>query len=173
MFTIVQRRYWYFGLSLLVIIPGLIALLLWGLPLSIDFTSGTLLEVQFVEHTAALDISQVRAVYNAHGFPDTTIQTSGADSQWFIGTGNVNLQWFFAGEGVTKRYIKVVVNIGLRHTGFFHLLLYVDDIGKCTVIQHGYADIIYPNICNEDIKDCSEYGKCIVEGLFYRHIFFW
>ena len=80
MFTIVQRRYWYFGLSLLVIIPGLIALLLWGLPLSIDFTSGTLLEVQFAEHTAALDISQVRAVYNAHGFPDTTIQTSGADT---------------------------------------------------------------------------------------------
>ena len=80
MFTIVQRRYWYFGLSLLVIIPGMLALILWGLPLSIDYTSGTLLEVQFAQHTAALDIAQVRAVYNDHGFPDTTIQTSGADT---------------------------------------------------------------------------------------------
>jgi preprotein translocase subunit SecF len=80
MFNIVQRRYWYFGLSLLVIIPGIIALILWRLPLSIDYTSGTLLEVQFAQHTAALDIAQVRAIYNEHGFPDSTIQTSGTDT---------------------------------------------------------------------------------------------
>ena len=47
MLNIVGRRYWYFGLSLLVIIPGLIALALWGLPLAIDFTGGSLLEVRF------------------------------------------------------------------------------------------------------------------------------
>ena len=43
MFSIVQRRYWYFGLSLLVIVPGMLALIVWGLPLSIDFQSGSLL----------------------------------------------------------------------------------------------------------------------------------
>jgi preprotein translocase subunit SecF len=80
MFNIVQRRYWYFGLSLLVIIPGLIALAMWGLPLSIDFTSGSLLEVQFPQHTVALDITQVRQIYSDHGYPDTTVQTSGADT---------------------------------------------------------------------------------------------
>ena len=80
MFNIVQRRYWYFGLSLLVIIPGLIALAVWGLPLSIDFTSGSLLEVQFPQHTVALDIAQVRQIYSDHGYPDTTVQTSGADT---------------------------------------------------------------------------------------------
>lgn len=47
MLNIVGRRYWYFALSLLVIIPGMIALGLWGLPLSIDFTGGSLLEVRF------------------------------------------------------------------------------------------------------------------------------
>jgi preprotein translocase subunit SecF len=47
MLNIVGRRYWYFGLSLLVIIPGMIALALWGLPLAIDFTGGSLLEVRF------------------------------------------------------------------------------------------------------------------------------
>jgi preprotein translocase subunit SecF len=80
MFTIVQRRYWYFGLSLLVIIPGMLALLIWGLPLSIDYTSGTLVEVQFAQHSAPLDIAQVRAIYSDHGFPDTTVQTSGTDT---------------------------------------------------------------------------------------------
>ncbi|HEY45313.1 MAG TPA: protein translocase subunit SecF [Anaerolineae bacterium] len=47
MLNIVGRRYWYFGLSLLVIIPGMIALALWGLPLAIDFTGGSLLEIRF------------------------------------------------------------------------------------------------------------------------------
>jgi preprotein translocase subunit SecF len=77
MFDIIGRRYWFFGLSLLVIVPGLIALALWGTPLSIDFTGGTLLELQF---TGSVDIAQVRAVYAAHGFGDSTVQTSGANT---------------------------------------------------------------------------------------------
>lgn len=38
---IVEKKNWYFALSLLVIIPGIISLFLWGLNLSIDFTGGS------------------------------------------------------------------------------------------------------------------------------------
>jgi preprotein translocase subunit SecF len=76
MFDIIGRRYWFFGLSLLVIVPGLIALALWGVPLSIDFTGGTLLELQFAQ---PVNIAQVREVYTTHGFGDSTVQTSGAN----------------------------------------------------------------------------------------------
>jgi preprotein translocase subunit SecF len=79
MFDIVRRRYWYFGLSLLVIVPGLIALALWGLPLAIDYTGGTLLEVQFKESTRALEPAQIRQLIAEEGFPDGTVQTSGTD----------------------------------------------------------------------------------------------
>jgi len=79
MFDIVRRRYWYFGLSLLVIVPGLIALALWGLPLAIDYTGGTLLEVQFKETTHALEPAQIRQLIAEQGFPDSTVQTSGTD----------------------------------------------------------------------------------------------
>ena len=79
MFEIVKRRYWYFGLSLLVIMPGLIALGLWGLPLAIDFTGGTLLELQFAQTTRPVDIAQVRQVYAGTGHPDSTVQLSGTD----------------------------------------------------------------------------------------------
>src|SRR5688572_24831716 len=79
MIDIVGRRYWYFGLSLLVIIPGLIALGLWGLPLSIDFTSGSLLEVSFGQATQPVDIAQVRAIYAAQGYDESTVQTSGTN----------------------------------------------------------------------------------------------
>jgi preprotein translocase subunit SecF len=75
-FNIIKRRYWYFGLSLLIIVPGLIALALWGLPLSIDFTGGTLLEVQFNSPTAPVEAGPIRAIYAAQGFEDTTVQIS-------------------------------------------------------------------------------------------------
>jgi preprotein translocase subunit SecF len=50
--NIIGKRYWFFGLSLLIIIPGLIALASGGLRPSIDFTGGTLLEVLFASGTA-------------------------------------------------------------------------------------------------------------------------
>ena len=80
MFDIVRRRYWYFGLSLLVIVPGLIALALWKLPLAIDYTGGTLLEVQFKETARPLEPAQIRQVVAEQGFPDSTVQTSGTDT---------------------------------------------------------------------------------------------
>lgn len=78
MINIVGRRYWYFALSLLIIIPGLIALAMWGLPLSIDFTSGTLLEVDFPQSEQPIDPAHVRAIYSAQGFEDSTVQSAGA-----------------------------------------------------------------------------------------------
>lgn len=45
--NIVGRKNWYFGLSLLVIIPGVVAMFLWGLNLSIDFTGGSRLTLSF------------------------------------------------------------------------------------------------------------------------------
>ncbi len=45
--NLISKRYLYFLISGIVIVPGLIALIIWGLPLSIDFTGGSLLEVSF------------------------------------------------------------------------------------------------------------------------------
>ncbi|MDP2995289.1 MAG: protein translocase subunit SecF, partial [Anaerolineales bacterium] len=61
--NIIKFRYIYFGISLLVIVPGIIALILWGLPLGIDFTGGSLLEVQFASGQPPA-IADVAALYN-------------------------------------------------------------------------------------------------------------
>jgi preprotein translocase subunit SecF len=45
--NIIGHKNWYFGLSLLVIVPGIIAIFLWGLNLSIDFTGGSRLTLAF------------------------------------------------------------------------------------------------------------------------------
>ncbi len=76
MFQIIQRRYLYFAISLLVIVPGLIGLAVWGLPLSIDFTGGSLVEARFSQSTQAIDLEQVRQAYAAEGFTDVSVQST-------------------------------------------------------------------------------------------------
>ena len=47
--NIISKRYWYIAFSLILIIPGLILLAVKGMPLGIDFTGGTMMELQFSE----------------------------------------------------------------------------------------------------------------------------
>lgn len=75
MLQIVKRRYLFFGISLAVIIPGLIALILWGLPLGIDFTGGSILQVQF-ESGKTPEAAQVIDLYTGYGYGDSQVQTS-------------------------------------------------------------------------------------------------
>src|SRR3972149_7909359 len=76
MLEIVSKRYWFFGLSLLVIVPGLIGLAMWGLPLAIDFTGGSLLEVHF-ESGVAPQPAEVVSLYNEFGVGDALVQSAG------------------------------------------------------------------------------------------------
>ena len=48
-FNIVKKRYWWFGISLLIIIPGIISLFMQGLNLGIDFKGGTMLDMTFTK----------------------------------------------------------------------------------------------------------------------------
>ena len=75
---IIGKRYWFFGFSLLLIVPGLIALSVWGLPLAIDFTGGSKLEVQ-LPAARALTTSKVSVVLDEFGFGDNIVQLSDDD----------------------------------------------------------------------------------------------
>jgi preprotein translocase subunit SecF len=75
MLNIVKYRYYFFGLSLLIIIPGVIALILWGLPLGIEFTGGSLLELRF-DSGKIPDVEAVRSLYTEFGYDGAEIQTT-------------------------------------------------------------------------------------------------
>lgn len=75
---IVKHRYLFFLISLIVIIPGMVALAVWGLPLANDFTGGSLLEVKF-EPGMAPETSEIIAVYNSLEIADPSVQTSEDD----------------------------------------------------------------------------------------------
>jgi preprotein translocase SecF subunit len=56
-FDIVKKRYWWFAISLLILIPGIISLFTRGLNLSVDFTGGSMYEVAFNQPTTQAKIS--------------------------------------------------------------------------------------------------------------------
>lgn len=78
MLNILGKRYLYFTFSLLVILPGLILAARNGLPLAIDFTGGSLLEVGFSSGNAPLP-SRVIELYTELGVADVLVQTTGDD----------------------------------------------------------------------------------------------
>jgi len=74
MWDIVGKRYLWFGISLLIIVPGILALIAFGFPLAIDFTGGSLLDLQF--NTQAPPPAEVKAIYDQFGYTDAQVQST-------------------------------------------------------------------------------------------------
>ena len=78
MFNILGKRYLYFLFSLIVIIPGFIVMAINGMPLAIDFTGGSLLEVKFA-NASLPSTADVVQIYSDLGITDIKVTTSGTD----------------------------------------------------------------------------------------------
>jgi preprotein translocase subunit SecF len=76
--NILGKRYFFFGLSLLIIVVGLVLLFLNRAPLSIDFTGGSLLEVTFNEQSP--EPGDILPVYESADIKDVQVQTSDTGS---------------------------------------------------------------------------------------------
>ena len=74
MMDIVGKRKLWFLISILMIVPGVLALIFWGLKPGIDFTGGQEMEV-----AGSLNQSEVAAIVNSVGVKDVTVTTSGND----------------------------------------------------------------------------------------------
>src|ERR1700687_4061905 len=78
MIDIVAKRYLFFLISAIIIIPGLISLIIPpGLQLGVDFTGGTLWEVKFDKPVATQALLGVLA---SHGYGDSVIQAGDGNS---------------------------------------------------------------------------------------------
>ncbi|MBI3286652.1 MAG: protein translocase subunit SecF [Chloroflexi bacterium] len=76
MWDLVGKRYTFFLLSAWVVVPGLLSLTLFGLPLSIDFTGGSFLELSFVQGSS-IPPAEIVEIFAVQGLTDTKVQTSG------------------------------------------------------------------------------------------------
>jgi len=73
--NILGKRYLFFALSILIILPGLIMLAVNGMPLSIDFKGGTLLEVSF-ENGVFPSTEAIKKIYDHNGINDLQVQST-------------------------------------------------------------------------------------------------
>ncbi len=69
------RNYWY-AVSLIVLLPGLIALIVFQLNLGIDFTGGTIWELKFEQ---SVTTEEIRSVLGESGFSEALVQISSDD----------------------------------------------------------------------------------------------
>ncbi len=70
-FDVVGKRKWWFILSALILIPGLISMMTQGFNLGIDFTGGTLLDLKFARPVTVAEVRDVLKDYQLEG---STIQ---------------------------------------------------------------------------------------------------
>lgn len=70
---LIKSMNWWFIISGVIIIPGLISLMFFGLKLGIDFTGGSLIELRFNQ---PVTIEQVKEVLVAHNLANSYIQPS-------------------------------------------------------------------------------------------------
>lgn len=75
-FDIIGKKYWFFLLSAVIIIPGLLSIVFQGFNLGIDFTGGTLLDLKFAR---AVTVSEVREALKEHQLENSTIQLAVSD----------------------------------------------------------------------------------------------
>ncbi len=88
MLNILGKRYFFFGLSLLLILPGMLILLFSGIPLAIDFTGGSLLDLKFSDSTVPQP-AQVITLLNGLGLTDVQVSST-TDNALIIRTTFLN-----------------------------------------------------------------------------------
>ncbi|MBM4422470.1 MAG: protein translocase subunit SecF [Chloroflexi bacterium] len=150
MFNFVSKRYWYFALSLLIIAPGIIGTIVWGFPLSIDFTGGSRMELQFSNATAAqLQPADFKAIMAESGFGDSIVQTA-ADNVIIIrtkalddATRNSIVAKFQEkyGEVVVRRFDNVGPTVGAEVTQKAGIAVGLASIGILLYITYAFRGV--------------------------------
>lgn len=165
MIDILSKRYLYFALSLLVILPGIIILATGGLPLSIDFTGGSLLEVQF-EAGKSPQPAELVALYENAGINDAQVQTTD--------TGTLLIRSSFLDNETRDKVLEAMK----AETGSEVSVIRFDSVGPSIGRQvasraalavgvAALAVIIYITIAFRKVPNAFRYGVCAVIAMIH------
>jgi preprotein translocase subunit SecF len=165
MINILSKRYFFFAFSLLLIIPGMVILAIYGLPLAIDFKGGSLLEVEFTSGTAPQP-SEIINLYTELGITEAQVQTS--DSNILIirspfmdeaRRGEVinAMNEKFNQEIVVRKFDSVGPTIGAEVTSRAGLAIAVAALGV----------IIYITFAFRGISHAFRYGVCAIIAMLH------
>lgn len=74
-----KYKWLWFSISALLIVPGIVALAVWHLQLGIDFTGGSLVEIQFTD-AAKANTTQISDALKSVGLQSLSVQAAGQGS---------------------------------------------------------------------------------------------
>lgn len=119
-YDFVGLRKWAYGLTALIIIPGFILMLVKGLVYSIEFTGGTLVQIETHgrPHGGA-EVAAIRAALDQHGLRGAEIQPFGSDSEYTLRVRLGETQ--ATDETATQRTVAAVgeaLDAGIGHDNY-------------------------------------------------------
>jgi preprotein translocase subunit SecF len=133
-FDFVARRHWFYVLSLILILPGVISLVLpGGLRPGIDFTSGTIMTLKFQSDPGQ---EQLRDAFAALGHPEAVVQHSD-EGTYVVRTLPFTGQLPGTGDAATQSE-RQVIEAGLT-----------DRFGQVDVLS---LDVVSPIIAEEIVR---------------------
>ena len=162
--NLLGKRYLFFAISLLVIIPGILVLVFGGMPLSLDFTGGSLLEVKFAGTQP--QPAEVIALYEKLNIKDTQVQTTDKGTlvirSSFIDdaareTILTSMQETFGTKPTVERFDSVGPSIGAQVTSRAALAVSVAAL----------AVVIYITITFRGIAHAFRYGVCAIVAMIH------
>jgi len=165
MLNILGKRYLFFAISLAVILPGILLAIFGGLPLAIDFTGGSLLEVRF-ESGQTPTLAEVHRLYEDLGVEDAQIQTTGADTIFarssFLddetrGSIVAAMEERFAADVTVLRFESVGPTIGAQ----------VTSRAAIAVAVAALAVVIYITFAFRGVPNAFRYGICAIIAMLH------
>lgn len=80
-YDFIRLRHYAYGLTAIILVPGLLFLLIKGLNYSIEFTGGTLIQIQSKK---PVEVAEVRAGLDRQGIHGAEIQNFGSENEYVI-----------------------------------------------------------------------------------------
>lgn len=173
MFSLVQKRHWYFRISAILILPGIVAMIYstisLGSPfrLSVDFTGGSMWELSFSQPASP---DRVRSILADAGFGDATVQAVGNERNLSIRTRQMELetkqalQEAFAqefGETTELRFESVGPIIGYE-TARSAIL---------AILASSLAILLFIAIAFRKVPNAFRYGVCAITKMLHDVLF--
>ncbi len=111
--NLMDKKWWFFILSGVIILPGIISLVLFGLKLGVDFTGGALLEYKFEKPVGKEDI---RKELSGEGIEISSVVESGTNT-YIIKTKPVSEQKIIGAKGLLTEKLGNVEELRVENVG--------------------------------------------------------
>lgn len=165
MFKILDQRYLFFSISGILVLSGLVILFITGVPFSIDFTGGSLLEVEFTSAQLPQP-AEIIELYNAKNITDLRVQTT-ADNTLVIRSPFLDddvradlvrtMQAKYSDDVVVLRYESVGPSIGKE----------VTTRAAGAVAVSALVVTLYIVLAFRSIPHAFRYGLCAIAAMIH------